>query len=178
MSAVTSSLTIVSCSFDVIGVSLIQCQADLVDRLCAAGGVRATPGAEELRTFVENLAPLDGLEVGRLLAAKMVRPTGFQCWLFNRHTDETREAASRNEASRNSFSCRRSRPWCCRGSCPSPQPQFFTVTCGVLVRTQEGASWQASLRALCALEAIVQQGSSAACGEAAVYFQVRIRGSV
>jgi len=54
----------------------------------------------------------------------------------------------------------------------------FTVTCGLSVRTQEGASWQASLRALCALEAIVQQGSSAACGKAAVYFQVRIRGSV
>lgn len=39
----------------------------------AAGGVRAAPGAEELRSFVEALAPLDGLEVGRLLAAKMVR---------------------------------------------------------------------------------------------------------
>jgi len=125
VSAVTSSLTIVSCSFDVIGVSLIQCQADLVDRLCAPGGVRATPGAEELRTFVENLAPLDGLEVGRLLAAKMVRPTGLQCWLFNKHTDERREAASRNEASRNGLSRRRSRRWCCRGrSCPPPQPQF------------------------------------------------------
>jgi hypothetical protein len=45
--------------------------------VCAAGGVRATPGAEELRTFVEALAPLDGLEVGRLLAGKMVRVQGL-----------------------------------------------------------------------------------------------------
>jgi hypothetical protein len=37
---------------------------------------------------------------------------------------------------------------------------------------QEGPSWQACLRALCAVEAIVQRGSSAACGEAAVFFQV------
>ena len=37
---------------------------------------------------------------------------------------------------------------------------------------QEGPSWQACLRALCAVEAVVQQGSSAAAGEAAVFFQV------
>lgn len=37
---------------------------------------------------------------------------------------------------------------------------------------QEGPSWQACLRALCAVEAIVQRGSSAAAGEAAVFFQV------
>ena len=37
---------------------------------------------------------------------------------------------------------------------------------------QEGSSWQAALRALYALEAVVQQGSSASCGEVAVYFQV------
>ena len=41
--------------------------------VCVAGGVRAAPGAEDLRTFVEALAPLDGPEVGRLLAGKMVR---------------------------------------------------------------------------------------------------------
>ena len=38
---------------------------------------------------------------------------------------------------------------------------------------QDGGSWQAALRALYALEAIVQQGSSASCGEVAVYFQAR-----
>ena len=37
---------------------------------------------------------------------------------------------------------------------------------------QEGSSWQVVLRALHALEAIVQQGSTAACGEVAVHFQV------
>ena len=37
---------------------------------------------------------------------------------------------------------------------------------------QGGPSWQAALRALCAVEAVVQQGSSAACGEVAVFFQV------
>ena len=37
---------------------------------------------------------------------------------------------------------------------------------------QEGTSWQAVLRALHAVEAIVQQGSTAACGEVAVHFQV------
>ena len=37
---------------------------------------------------------------------------------------------------------------------------------------QEGASWQVVLRALHAVEAIVQQGSTAACGEVAVQFQV------
>ena len=39
---------------------------------------------------------------------------------------------------------------------------------------QEGASWQAALRALYALEAVVQQGSSASCGEVAVYFQASL----
>lgn len=37
---------------------------------------------------------------------------------------------------------------------------------------QGGPSWQAALRALCAAEAVLQQGSSAACGEVAVFFQV------
>jgi len=37
---------------------------------------------------------------------------------------------------------------------------------------QEGGSWQGVLRALYAVEAIVQQGSTAACGEVAVHFQV------
>lgn len=69
-----------------------------MDRLCAAGGVRATPGAEELRTFVENLAPLDGLEVGRLLAAKMVRPTGLQCWRLSKHTDRGKQRVGTDSA--------------------------------------------------------------------------------
>ena len=38
--------------------------------------------------------------------------------------------------------------------------------------TQGDLSWQAVLRALCAVEAVIQQGSTAACGEIAVYFQV------
>ena len=50
------------------------CQPPCLLLTCA--GVRAAPGAEELRTFVEALAPLDGLRVGRLLAAKMVRWLG------------------------------------------------------------------------------------------------------
>ena len=37
---------------------------------------------------------------------------------------------------------------------------------------QEGSSWQVVLRALHAVEAVVQQGSTAACGEVAVHFQV------
>ena len=37
---------------------------------------------------------------------------------------------------------------------------------------QEGSSWQVVLRALHAVDAIVQQGSTAACGEVAVHFQV------
>ncbi len=36
---------------------------------------------------------------------------------------------------------------------------------------QEDASWQTVLRALCAVEAVLQQGSTAACGEVAVHFQ-------
>lgn len=39
---------------------------------------------------------------------------------------------------------------------------------------QEGGSWQEVLRALCALEAVISQGSSAACGEIAVHFQVSV----
>ena len=39
---------------------------------------------------------------------------------------------------------------------------------------QADPSWQAVLRALCALEAVIQQGSTAACGEIAVFFQASI----
>jgi len=39
---------------------------------------------------------------------------------------------------------------------------------------QESGSWQEILRALCALEAVISQGSSAACGEIAVHFQVSL----
>jgi len=42
------------------------------------------------------------------------------------------------------------------------------------VLLQEGGSWQGVLRALYAVEAIVQQGSTAACGEVAVHFQVEL----
>eukprot|EP00884_Botryococcus_braunii_P011304 jgi/Botrbrau1/20174/Bobra.0173s0072.1 len=40
----------------------------------------------------------------------------------------------------------------------------------------EGPSWQVALRALCALEAVIQQGSSTSCGEIAVYFQADASG--
>ena len=39
--------------------------------------------------------------------------------------------------------------------------------------SQGDNSWQASLRALCAIEAVIKQGSTTACGEIAVYFQVQ-----
>ena len=39
---------------------------------------------------------------------------------------------------------------------------------------QGDPSWQAVLRALSALEAVIQQGSTAACGEIAVFFQASI----
>lgn len=38
---------------------------------------------------------------------------------------------------------------------------------------QSDPSWQAVLRALCALEAVIQHGSSVPCGEVAIHFQVR-----
>jgi len=47
-------------------------------------------------------------------------------------------------------------------------PPYSDWACGV---RQDGGSWQAGLRALYALESVVQQGSSASCGEVAVYFQ-------
>lgn len=37
---------------------------------------------------------------------------------------------------------------------------------------QERGPWQATLRALCAIEAVIEGGSSASCGEVAVHFQV------
>jgi hypothetical protein len=43
--------------------------------------------------------------------------------------------------------------------------------------TQEGGVWQIALRALCVLEAVIRQGSSASCGEVAVHFQVCIHSS-
>lgn len=46
--------------------------------------------------------------------------------------------------------------------------------CCVCCNVQEKGSWQEVLRALCALEAVISQGSSAACGEIAVHFQVHI----
>ncbi len=39
---------------------------------------------------------------------------------------------------------------------------------------QEGTSWQAALRSLCAVEAILEEGSAAACGDAAMFFQVTL----
>ena len=66
-------------------------------------------------------------------------------------------------------------PWChvcmcgaCATACIS-QPAGLPLSPWVM---QEAGSWQEVLRALCALEAVVQQGSTAACGEIAVHFQV------
>lgn len=57
--------------------------------MIGAGGIRAQPTAEELRTFVEAIGELDGLQVGSLLADKMVRfCTFYACVLDiyrNRH---------------------------------------------------------------------------------------------
>ena len=38
---------------------------------------------------------------------------------------------------------------------------------------QEDPSWQVALRALYAVEAVLAQGATAACGEVAVHFQAR-----
>lgn len=46
-----------------------------------------------------------------------------------------------------------------------------TTVAELLQAKMEKASWQEVLRALCALEAVISQGSSAACGEIAVHFQ-------
>ncbi|KAL3140272.1 hypothetical protein ABBQ38_004540 [Trebouxia sp. C0009 RCD-2024] len=46
-----------------------------------------------------------------------------------------------------------------------------TAVAELLQAKMEGGSWQEVLRALCALEAVISQGSSAACGEIAVHFQ-------
>jgi hypothetical protein len=42
---------------------------------------------------------------------------------------------------------------------------------GPAASSTSGAGWQVALRALCALEAVLQRGSSQACGEVAVMFQ-------
>ena len=42
----------------------------------------------------------------------------------------------------------------------------------VLGGAQDDPSWQTVLRALHAVEAVVQQGATAACGAVAVHFQV------
>lgn len=39
----------------------------------------------------------------------------------------------------------------------------------------EGNNWQECYRALCAIEAVILQGSSVSCGEIGVHFQVRSR---
>lgn len=44
----------------------------LVDRLCTPAGLRAAPGSEDLKAFVEGLGPLDGDVVARLLEKKLV----------------------------------------------------------------------------------------------------------
>jgi hypothetical protein len=46
-----------------------------------------------------------------------------------------------------------------------------TVLLCCVVRLQESPRWQVVLRALAALEAVLQRGSSQACGEVAVMFQ-------
>ena len=47
----------------------------------------------------------------------------------------------------------------------------YVSSASCLARAQVQGPWQSSLRALCALEAVVQQGASTSCGEIAVHFQ-------
>lgn len=44
-----------------------------VEALCAPGGLRAAPGAETLRLFVERVSGLDGARVAELLRTQLVR---------------------------------------------------------------------------------------------------------
>ncbi|KAA6426541.1 MAG: VHS domain-containing protein [Trebouxia sp. A1-2] len=56
-----------------------------------------------------------------------------------------------------------------------------TTVAELLQAKMERGSWQEVLRALCAVEAVVSQGSSAACGEIAVHFQANadvVRGAM
>lgn len=47
-------------------------ESHLVDDMCTPGGLRAQPDREDLRTFVENAASLNGTSIAELLQAKMV----------------------------------------------------------------------------------------------------------
>lgn len=44
-----------------------------MEALCAPGGLRAAPGAETLRLFVERVSGLDGACVAELLRTQLVR---------------------------------------------------------------------------------------------------------
>lgn len=55
-----------------------------MEGICAVGGVRAQPGREDLRVFVENVASLDGSRVAELLQAKMVSKAQ-QCLSLYQH---------------------------------------------------------------------------------------------
>ena len=47
-------------------------ESHMVDDMCTPGGLRAQPDREDLRTFVENAASLNGATIAELLQAKMV----------------------------------------------------------------------------------------------------------
>ncbi|GIL49429.1 hypothetical protein Vafri_5766 [Volvox africanus] len=91
----------------VVATEVLGSEAQLVDSICAPGGLRLAPDPEDLRRFVEAAGNLDGIKLAELLRDKM------------------------------------------DGSGP----------------------WQQQLRAMYALEAVLAQGASQACGEVAVMFQ-------
>ena len=148
----------------------IPLQERAVDGVCAVGGVRAQPAREDLRLFVENVASLDGSRVAELLQAKMVSNTQHFPACANMSSGAL--GAELPPAK----SVRKWHPVCC--PVKSAHAIFIDVVHGcdqeanVGMLLQEGSSWQVVLRALHAVEAIVQQGSTAACGEVAVHFQV------
>ena len=54
--------------------SALGSEEGLVGEICTPGGMRSAPDPEDLRKFVEAASLMDGLRIGELLIAKMVRP--------------------------------------------------------------------------------------------------------
>ena len=155
-------------------------EAELVDALCTPGGLRAAPEREDLRLFVESIAAVNGTTVADLLRQKMVsfllldhallyaacRHEGF-VQRNARHLPGNWDASKlyRGSSANSSFSL-------VERAAPAAVGGHLVTLISARALWQDGGSWQAALRALYALEAVVQQGSSASCGEVAVYFQV------
>eukprot|EP00887_Chlorella_sp_A99_P000169 scaffold13.g169.t1 len=127
----------------------------LVDRLCTPAGLRAAPEHGDLQAFVDGLAPLSGGAAAQLLEEKLVRGFG----------------GGRGEEG------------CAYGDARAWQGEAGRA---VRVRAKSDASldesrasdkgpWQATLRALYAVQAAAAQGGGggggAACGELAAHFR-------